>query len=108
MPEAPPEAGTDSAWVAVATPLKPPALLVLLRDPERLLRVNSQWVFESWESLDSERCRFRIQNRSTGRRWETEARIQLLPDGLRLEYRDGAKATTHPGADWAPHWWRSW
>lgn len=94
MPEAPPEAGTDSAWVAVATPVKPPALLVLLRDPERLLRVNSQWVFESWESLDSERCRFRIQNRSTGRRWETEARIQLLPDGLRLEYRHGVKAST--------------
>lgn len=95
MPEAPPpEASADSAWVSVATPLTPAALLSLLVEPERLFRVNSQWVFESWELLDPEHCRFRIYNRSNGQLWETAAKIQRLSDGLRLDYGDGIKTST--------------
>lgn len=92
--EPPPEAGPDAAWVSVATTLSLAGLLALLRDPERLMRVNAQWVFESWESLGTERCRFRIYNQSNGQRWETEANIRHLPDGVSLDYREGIKAAT--------------
>lgn len=90
----PPEAGADAAWVSVATPLSPAGLLALVRDPERLMRVNSQWVFESWVSQGTDHCRFRIFNPSDGQRWEMEAHILQLPDGVRLDYRDGVKAYT--------------
>jgi hypothetical protein len=95
MPEAPPpEASADSAWVSVASDLAPARLLDLLQNPDRLMRVNSQWVFAAWESLGLERYRFRIQNRSNGQLWETEARVVRLPDGLRLDYQTGVKAST--------------
>jgi hypothetical protein len=51
-------------------------------------------VFAAWESLGPERCRFRIQNRSNGQLWEAEAGVVRLPDGLRLDYRTGVKAST--------------
>jgi len=90
----PPDAGEDSAWVSVASDLAPEALLDLLRDPQRLMRVNSLWVFEAWESLGPDRCRFRIDNQSNGQVWDTAAQLVRLNDGLRLEYADGIKAST--------------
>jgi hypothetical protein len=103
MPDArPPEAGDDAAWVTVATPLAPPALVALTHDPQRLLRVNSQWTFLAWETLGPERVRFAIDNASNGRRWETEAHVERLPDGLRLEYAQGLKASTLLRAEAAP------
>ena len=38
--------------------------------------------------------RFRIDNQSNGQVWETAARVTRLPDGLRLDYADGIKAST--------------
>jgi hypothetical protein len=95
MPEAPPPgAGEDSAWVSVASDLPPDGLLELLRDPQRLMRVNPLWVFEAWESLGPHFCRFRIFNQSNGQVWETQAKVARLPDGLRLDFEDGIKAST--------------
>ena len=95
MPESrPPGAGADAAWVSVPTGLAPQALIDLIRDPQRLMRVNPLWVFESWEPLGPERCRFRIFNHSNGQIWETEAQVVRLPGGLRLDYADGIKAST--------------
>lgn len=95
MPERrPPEAGEDSAWVSVATPLPADDLLALLRDPQRLMRVNPLWVFESWDAAAPDAVRFRIDNQSNGQFWETTARLFRLPDGLRLDYADGIKAST--------------
>jgi len=95
MPEdRPPGAGADAAWVSVASDLAPGAVLALLHDPQRLMRVNSLWVFESWESPAPDALRFRIANQSNGQAWETAAKIVRLPDGLRLEYADGIKAST--------------
>ena len=91
---APPDAGEDAAWVAVSTPLTPTALLSLMEDPERLLRVNSQWVFEIWEWLDRDRFRLRVRNLANDRQWETRGQVQWLPDGLRLDYQEGIKAFT--------------
>jgi hypothetical protein len=95
MPETPPPgAGEDSAWVSVASDLAPDALLELLRDPERLMRVNPLWVFDAWEPLGPQACRFRIFNQSNGQVWETRAQVVSLSDGLRLDFEDGIKAST--------------
>lgn len=95
MPDSrPPGAGEDSAWVSVATSLPPDGLLELLRDPQRLMRLNPLWVFESWDGAGPDAVRFRIDNQSNGQIWETTARLVRLPDGLRLDYADGVKAST--------------
>ncbi len=95
MPDGrPPGAGEDSAWVSVATPLLPGTLLDLLRDPQRLMRVNPLWIFESWDAAGPDAVRLRIDNQSNGQVWETTARLVRLPDGLRLDYADGIKAST--------------
>jgi len=67
----------------------------MLDDPERLMRVNSQWVFEKWEWLAADRFRFSIRNLSIGRHWATEGKVLRKPDGIRLEYQDGIKTSTH-------------
>jgi len=95
MPDSrPPEAGEDSAWISVATPLPADRLLALMRDPQRLMRVNPLWVFESWDTAGPDAVRFRIDNQSTGQVWEAGARVVPLPDGLRLDYAEGIKAWT--------------
>jgi hypothetical protein len=80
--------------VAVDTPLAPADLLALLDDPERLLRVNSLWVFEAWERPASGRFRLRIRNLSNGKTWATVGTVEPLSDGLRLRYEDGIKTDT--------------
>jgi hypothetical protein len=90
----PPGVGEDAAWVIVSTGLPPADILFLLEDPERLLRVNSQWVFEAWERPAGDRFRLRIENQSNGCTWETSGTIRPLPDGLRFDYDEGIKAFT--------------
>ena len=109
MPETrPPDAGEDAAWLSIASDLPPEALLDLLRDPQRLLRVNSLWVFESWETLGPDRIHFRISNQSNGQIWDTQAQVVRLPDGLRLDYADGIKASTLLRVEPADHGSRLW
>jgi len=86
--------GDDAAWVGVITALTSGQLLALLDDPERLLRVNSQWVFDTWEHFEDNRFRLRIRNSSNGRMWETNGVLTRLADGLRLDYAEGIKAST--------------
>jgi hypothetical protein len=90
----PPGVGEDAAWAIVSARLPPSDVLSLLDDPERLLRVNSQWVFETWERPTLDRFRLRIENQSNNRTWETSGTIRSLPDGLRLDYDEGIKAFT--------------
>jgi len=90
----PPDVGEDAAWVFVPTSLPPSQILSLLGDPEHLLRVNSQWVFQIWERPAPDRFCLRIENQSNGRTWETCGSVAPLPDGLRLDYDEGIKAFT--------------
>jgi hypothetical protein len=90
----PPEVGEDAAWAAVDSPLLPAQVLDLLDDPERLLRVNSSWVFEAWERTGPDRFRLSVRNLSNGRTWATAGTVEPLSDGLRLRYHDGVKAYT--------------
>jgi len=95
MPDAvPPDVGEDAAWVAVDTTLSPTQLLALLDHAEGLLRINSQWVFDTWQWLDIDRFELSISNLSNGKQWQTTGRLHRTPDGLRLDYDDGLKAST--------------
>lgn len=90
----PPGVGGDAAWVGVTTGLSVTEVLALLDDPERFLRVNSRWEFEVWEQPSPDCFRLRIHNQSNGRTWETPGSVRRLPDGIRLDYDEGIKAST--------------
>jgi hypothetical protein len=95
MPDPRPEdIGEDAAWVGVTTRLSPDQVLALLEDPERFLRVNSLWVFETWERSADNGFRLRIRNQGNGHTWATDGTLTRLPDGLRLDYAEGIKAST--------------
>jgi hypothetical protein len=78
----------------VDSPLLPGQVLALLEDPERLLRVNSSWVFEVWERTGPDRFRLSVRNLTNGRIWATAGTVEPLSGGLRLRYDEGIKAST--------------
>jgi hypothetical protein len=78
----------------VDSPLLPGQVLELLEDPERLLRVNSSWVFEAWERTGPDRFRLSVRNLTNGRIWATAGTVEPLSGGLRLRYDEGIKAFT--------------
>jgi hypothetical protein len=95
MPETAPEgAGEDAAWIAVPTELSSEQLVWLVGDPERLLRVNPCWVFESWSRTAPSRFDLQVRDTVHDRTWATEGRIETLDDGFRLIYDEGLKAST--------------
>jgi hypothetical protein len=95
-------AGPDSAWVSVETPLRPQALLPLARDAERLLRINSALIFEVWRRDGPGRYFMRVRNLSNGQTLETALAVEELPDGCRIAYERGLKATTTVRAEARP------
>lgn len=95
MPETAPEgAGEDAAWIAVPTELSSDKLVWLVGDPERLLRVNPCWVFESWSRTPPDRFDLQVRDTVHERTWTTGGRIETLDDGFRLHYDEGLKAST--------------
>lgn len=93
-PRPPGGVGQDAAWVSLTVPLAPTRLHELLEDPERLLRVNSQWRFACWELDASGRFRLQIQNHGNGQFWETSGQVRREATGLRLDYDEGLKTFT--------------
>ena len=95
MAEAAPEGvGEDAAWIAVPTELPTDRLAWLVADPERMLRVNPCWVFESWSRPAQDRFSLRVRDTVHERTWAAEGYIEPLDDGLRLHYDEGLKAST--------------
>lgn len=92
--QAPAGAGEDAAWVMVPTALPPEAVLRLLDDPERLLRVNPRWIFETWQRDTAGGFRLRVRDTLGGRTWSTGGQLEHCVDGLRLCYSEGLKAST--------------
>jgi hypothetical protein len=91
---APEGVGEDAAWVAVPTALTPERLAWLIDDPERILRVNPCWVFEAWQQPEPDRFALHVRDTVHARQWATNGRIERLPDGVRLVFDDGLKAST--------------
>ena len=95
MPEArPPGVGADAAWVGVDTPLALPDLQALAANPERILRVNPLWRFETWERPAPDRFYLQIHNQANGLIWTTSGRLERRADGLVLHFDTGIKAST--------------
>lgn len=95
MPEPNPDRnGDDTAWVIIPTRFGVEELSAFCRELPRILRINSQWEFASWQPVGSDHYRFRILNLSNGLQWETELRVETTPDGCRLRYADGLKCAT--------------
>lgn len=87
----------DAAWASVKTPLESKTLIEFCQDATRLLRINPYLEFESWES-SGENC-YRIQGRnlSSVPALNIDLELEAIPqsDGLRLNYRQGLKASTY-------------
>jgi hypothetical protein len=85
----------DIAWVTVEVAMPAPDLLAFCRDDvERLFRINSLLRFDEWRRIGPNEHHVRLRNLSNERVLETTLHIEALPDGLRVRYGDGLKATT--------------
>ena len=80
----------DAAWVRVMAPQPAAALIAWCQaDAARLLRLNPLYEIDSF--IDG---RLVGRNLSNGLALDSVVSVTLLPDGLRLTYADGLKAST--------------
>jgi len=86
----------DRAWASFATPLCPSRLVAFCQDVERLLRINPYLEFSHWEQTGSDRYHFRGRNLSREPALELDLvlRPEPQPDGMRVRYESGLKAST--------------
>ena len=90
----PPDVGEDTAWVGVETTLSLGEVTQLITQPDRILRVNPHWVFETWNQDDDSRFQLRVRNQANGQIWETGGSIARRSQSIQLNYDDGIKAST--------------
>lgn len=89
------EDGGDAAWVTIETPLTADALLAFCReDVERLFRINSMLRFEKWRRNKENEHHVHLRNLANERELETSLHVQMLKDGLRVDYDKGLKTAT--------------
>lgn len=84
----------DKAWVRIGSALSPSELAVFCQDPERLLRINSLYEFESWRDEGGGRFFLRARNLSNDRIIATPLRVERRADGVTLVYGAGLKRAT--------------
>jgi hypothetical protein len=84
----------DSAWVAIETPFDIKRMSSFLDDVERLFRINSQLVFEDWQSLGNGEYQFTAENLINEKTTTTKFKAIYEGDTLTLTYRGGLKTTT--------------
>ena len=85
----------DAAWVTIETPLAADALLAFCReDVERLFRINSMLRFAKWLRIAENEHHVHFQNLANDRELETGLNVQMLEDGLRVDYDNGLKTAT--------------
>lgn len=90
-----PAGDTDAAWVTVTTPYTRDALRPFLKDAERLLRINSAYIFEAWEKTAEDHFKVRLRNQSNKNILETVITVSRLDDdAISLSYADGLKRHT--------------
>jgi len=86
----------DAAWASINTPLDVETLKSFCQDIERLFRINPMLEFETCQSLDNDRYFFSGRNISQEPAFDFEFELQVeeLPEGLRINYSQGLKAST--------------
>lgn len=85
---------TDQAWVTVASPFTPEQLRRFIDDEERLLRINSGYVFEAWQPIDADTVRATIRNQVNERTVTTDITVARSADAVTLTYAEGLKRRT--------------
>ncbi len=91
------ESDEDIAWVSFVSPLSAQTLVHFCQqDIERLLRINPFLEFKEWRDIGGGRFHFILRNLSQEKPFEldTELYSDILPDGLKLNYKDGIKLAT--------------
>ncbi len=84
----------DSAWVTIETPFDAKELFGFLEDVERLFRINSQLIFENWQSLGNDEYQFEANNLSNDKTVKTGFKAVWKEDTLTVTYSDGLKTRT--------------
>ena len=87
----------NAAWAAVNTPLPVEELVAFCQqDVERLFRINPYLEFSEWRATGNDRYAFAGVNASRAPpfSFELSLAVERLPNGLRVDYRDGLKLFT--------------
>ncbi|HJL66338.1 MAG: hypothetical protein CL388_02065 [Acidiferrobacteraceae bacterium] len=84
----------DSAWVSIDTPFNTKELRAFLDDIERLYRINSMLVFDSWQLINDKEFSFKLKNLSNGRLLESALSIDSSDDGIKVSYQQGLRTST--------------
>ncbi len=84
----------DSAWVSIDTPFNPEELRAIVDDVERLYRINSMLVFDSWQSINDREYRLKLKNLSNGMQLETALSVDSSDDGIKVSYRQGLRTSS--------------
>jgi hypothetical protein len=84
----------DSAWVTIETPFDAKGVSAFLDDVERLFRINSQLVFDDWQSHGNGQYTFKAKNLSNDKTVETGFKTSREGDTLTVTYNEGLKTTT--------------
>lgn len=94
--------GGDAAWATIETPFSEAELRAFLDDVERLFRINSLMVFETWEPAGDGGFRFKARNQSNGQTVDVGVHLEPGEHGLVVRYAGGLKTSTafrvEPGA----------
>jgi hypothetical protein len=91
-----PPTAEDAAWATLKTPFTTAGLQEFCRDVERLFRINPHLEFNRFERLGDNLFTFSGRNLSqeTPFDFEAEFTVQVLDDGLRVDYDRGIKSST--------------
>jgi len=94
MNQTPTPENEDAAWVSIDTPFNSIELHAFLYDIERLYRINSMLVFDSWQSINDKEYRLKLKNLSNGMMLETALIIDSRDDGILVSYPQGLRTSS--------------
>jgi len=86
--------GDDFARVEINTPFDKPWLENFLKNPERILRINSLFEFSAFEKSGDQRWHMIIRNLSNERQFDVTFDVRPLPSGILLNYGGWLKTST--------------
>jgi hypothetical protein len=88
------QSGDDFARVEINTPFDKPWLEDFLKNPQRILRINSQFEFTSFENIDNQRWHMLGKNLSNDQPFDVTFVTKTMPSGTSLTYEGWLKTST--------------
>jgi len=78
----------DFARVEISTPFNNAWLKDFLKDPQRILRINSQLEFSTFEKMNNDSWHMTGKNLSNKQDFDIHFKTKETPSGIRLDYTD--------------------